>query len=43
MKHISTLVPDIYKLVKTKRVDSEVDAEEEIERFGEAMKDLMRK
>ena len=43
MKHISTLVPDIYKLVKTKRVDSEVDAEAEIERFGEAMKDLMRK
>ena len=43
MKHISTLVQDIYKLVKTKRVDSEVDAEEEIERFGEAMKDLMRK
>lgn len=43
MKHISTLVQDIYKLVKTKRVDSEVDAEAEIERFGEAMKDLMRK
>ena len=43
MKTINTLVQDIYSLVKTKRVDKEVDAEAEIERFGEAMKDLMRK
>ena len=43
MKTINTLVQDIYNLVKTKRVDKEVDAEAEIERFGEAMKDLMRK
>tara|TARA_R110002020_G_scaffold191872_1_gene391839 strand:+ start:827 stop:1699 length:873 start_codon:yes stop_codon:yes gene_type:complete len=43
MKTINTLVQDIYSLLKTKRVDKEVDAEAEIERFGEAMKDLMRK
>ena len=43
MKTVGTLIEDIYSLVKTKRVDKEVDAEAEIERFGEAMKDLMRK
>mgnify|MGYP003630614030 CR=1 FL=1 len=44
MKTIHTLVQDIYSLVKTKRVDKKaVDPEAEIERFGEAMKDLMRK
>lgn len=43
MKTVNTLVKDIYNLVKTKRVDNEVDAEAEIDRFGEAVKDLMRK
>ena len=42
-KTIHTLVDDIYKLVKTKNVDKNVDAEAEIEKFGEAMKDIMRK
>ena len=42
-KTIHTLVDDIYKLVKTKRPEKEVDAESEIENFGEAVKDLMRK
>ncbi len=42
-KTIHTLVDDIYKLVKTKRPEKEVDAEAEIENFGEAVKDLMRK
>ena len=43
MKTTHTLVDDIYKLVKTKNVDRSVDAEAEIENFGEAVKDLMRK
>ena len=43
MKTVNTLVKDIYALVKTKRVDKAVDAEAEIEKFGEAVKDLMRK
>jgi hypothetical protein len=43
MKTIHTLVDDIYKLVKTKRPEQDVDAEAEIENFGEAVKDLMRK
>ena len=42
-KTIHTLVDDIYKLVKTKRPEKGVDAEAEIENFGEAVKDLMRK
>lgn len=42
-KTIHTLVDDIYSLVKTKRPDRSVDAEAEIENFGEAVKDLMRK
>ena len=41
MKTVNTLVKDIYALVKTKRVDKAVDAEAEIEKFGEAVKDLM--
>ena len=43
MKTTNTLVDDIYKLMKTKNVDKSVDAEAEIDRFGEAVKDLMRK
>ena len=43
MKTTYTLVDDIYKLVKTKNVARSVDAEAEIEKFGEAVKDLMRK
>lgn len=42
-KTIHTLVEDIYNLVRTKRTPKEVDAEAEIERFGEAVKDMMRK
>ena len=37
MKTVNTLVEDIYALVKTKRVDKAVDAEAEIEKFGEAV------
>ena len=43
MKNVYTLVDDIYKLVKTKRVDKDVDIEECIDLFGENVKDLMRK
>jgi len=43
MKTVHTLVDDIYSLVKTKRPEKGVDAEAEIENFGEAVKDLMRK
>ena len=43
MKTIHTLVDDIYSLVKTKCPEKGVDAEAEIENFGEAVKDLMRK
>ena len=42
-KTIHTLVDDIYSLVKTKRPEKGVDAEAEIEGFGEGVKDLMRK
>ena len=41
-KTVNNLVSDIYKLVKTKNVDKSIDTEAEIEKFGEAMKDLMR-
>ena len=43
MKNIHTLVTDIYNLMMSKRAPKEVDVEAEIEKFGEAMKDLMRK
>ena len=43
MKNIHTLVTDIYNLMMSKRPPKEVDVEAEIEKFGEAMKDLMRK
>ena len=42
-KTINTVVDDIYKLMKTKNIDKSVDPEAEIDRFGEAVKDLMRK
>ena len=43
MKTTDTLIKDIYKLMQNKLTDSEVDAEAEIDKFGEACKDLMRK
>lgn len=42
MKHIETLIQDIYKVVATKEVDEEIDVEAEIEKFGENVKTLMR-
>ena len=42
-KTLDTLVDDIYKLMLDKNVDKDVDTLEEIEKFGEAMKDLMKK
>ena len=39
---LETLVDDIYKLMKDRNVPSGVDAEAEIEKFGEAMKDIMK-
>ena len=42
-KTTNTLVDDIYMLMKTKNIDKSVDPEAEIDRFGEAVKDLMRK
>ena len=42
MKNLETVVEDIYNLVSTKEVPDGVDKEAEIERFGEAMKALMR-
>ena len=42
-KTLSTLVEDIYTLMKNRNVPEGIDAEAEIEKFGEAMKALMRK
>tara|TARA_R110000823_G_scaffold188284_1_gene320340 strand:+ start:620 stop:1483 length:864 start_codon:yes stop_codon:yes gene_type:complete len=42
MKNVYNVVSDIYKLMETKDADESVDVEAEIERFGEAMKTLMR-
>ena len=42
-KTIHTLIEDIYSLVETKVPVEGVDVEAEIENFGEAVKDLMRK
>jgi hypothetical protein len=39
---VHNLVEDIYNTVSTKQIPEGVDAEAEIERFGESMKDLMR-
>jgi hypothetical protein len=41
-KTTETLIEDIYALVSTKDVDESVNVEAEIEKFGEAVKDLMR-
>jgi hypothetical protein len=41
-KTIHTLVNDIYRLMETKEAEDSVDVEEEIEKFGENMKSLMR-
>lgn len=42
-KSIQTLVSDIYTLMENRNTPKEVDVDAEIERFGEAMKDLMKK
>ena len=42
-KTLDTLVEDIYTLMKNKNSAKGVDPEEEIEKFGEAIKDLMKK
>jgi hypothetical protein len=43
MKSIDTLVEDIYTLMKDRNSGKGVDVEAEIDKFGEAMKDIMRK
>ena len=42
MKQTETLVEDIYRLMETKDADPSVDVEEEIEKYGENIKALMR-
>jgi len=42
-KSIYTLVDDIYDLMENRNTPKDVDVDAEIERFGEAMKDLMKK
>ena len=42
-KSIETLVDDIYELMKNKNTAKGVDPEAEIEKFGEAVKSLMKK
>ena len=42
-KTIDTLVDDIYKFMKDKNTPKDIDPAAEIEKFGEAMKDLMKK
>jgi hypothetical protein len=43
MKDIKTLVQDIYDLMEKRNTPDGVDVDAEIERFGESMKDLMKK
>jgi len=43
MKTVNTVVEDIYSLMTTKQPDEAVDVEQEINKFGEAVKELMRK
>ena len=43
MKDIKNLVSDIYSLMESRNTPEGVDVDAEIERFGEAMKDLMKK
>jgi hypothetical protein len=42
-KSINTLIDDIYTLMENRNTPKDVDVNAEIERFGEAMKDLMKK
>ena len=42
-KNMDTLVEDIYTLMVNRNTGDGVDVEEEIDKFGEAMKDIMRK
>ena len=42
MKTVNTLVNDIYELMTTKAADESVNIEAEIDKFGEAVKQLMR-
>ena len=42
MKTVNTVVDDIYELMTTKSADESVDVEAEIDKFGEAVKQLMR-
>ena len=42
-KSIYTLVSDIYTLMENRNTPKTVDVDAEIERFGEAMKNLMKK
>ena len=42
-KSIHTLVSDIYSLMENRNTPKDVDVDVEIERFGEAMKSMMRK
>jgi hypothetical protein len=42
-KTLDTLVADIYQLMKQKNVAKGVDVNAEIDKFGESMKDLMKK
>ena len=42
-KNLDTLVEDIYTLMVNRNTDKDVDIEGEIDKFGESMKDIMRK
>ena len=42
-KNMDTLIEDIYTLMINRNTGDGVDVEEEIDKFGEAMKDIMRK
>ena len=42
-KRVEDLVSDIYAMMESKDADPSVNVEEEINRFGEGLKDLMRK
>jgi len=42
-KQIYSLIDDIYALMENRNTPKDVDVDAEIERFGEAMKDLMKK
>jgi len=43
MKQIETLIQDIYDLLENRNTPEGVDVDAEIDKFGEAMKDLMKK